>query len=314
MSTPLSIGIDFGGTSVKLGVVRGAEILDHAPPIATQDYPEAASLIDDIARSIEGLLQRFPDVAAVGAGLPGFVDCRTGTVHNLTNVPGWRMLPFRDELRKRVDLPTFIDNDANAMAWAEWKYGAGKGFQHIVALTLGTGVGGGLIIDGKLARGANFVGGEIGQMSIDYEGRVGAYRNRGALEDYIGNREIAADARKIYEEAGESRGIDKCSPKELAIAARAGDAIALQIWDGIGEKLASALLDCCFLLNPEVIIMGGGVAQAGECLFAPVTRHLHSQLGTPFKEHLKILPAKFGNEAGILGAAGLALAAESELS
>ena len=307
MPSPIAIGIDFGGTSVKLGVVDQTEILNLAPPIATQDYPDAASLIDDISRSIEGLRKKFPAVAAVGAGLPGFVDYRTGTVHNLTNVPGWKMLPFRDELHKRVGLPVQIDNDANAMAWAEWKYGAGKGMNHIVALTLGTGVGGGLIIDGKLARGANYVGGEIGQMSIDYKGKAGAYNNKGALEDYIGNREIAAHACQKYEAAGKSRPLSQCSPRDLAVAAEAGDPIAIEIWDSIGEKLANILLDCCFLLNPEAIILGGGVSKAGDLLFEPTTRHLHAQLGAPFKEHLKIIPAQFGNEAGMLGAAGLAL-------
>lgn len=307
MNSPLAIGIDFGGTSVKIGVVDGASIIDHAPPIATQDYGDAHTLIDDIAKNIGTLREKHDKISGVGAGLPGFVDCRSGTVYNLTNVPGWRMLPFRDELQKRIDLPAHIDNDANAMAWAEWQHGAGIGYQHIVALTLGTGVGGGLIIDGKLARGANYVGGEIGQMSIDYEGRIGAYRNRGALEDYIGNREIAADAQRIYQEAGKDQTLDQCSPKELALAAESGDEIAIAIWDNIGAKLASGLLDCCFLLNPEVIIIGGGVAQAGEHLFKPVKKHLFHQLGAPFKESLEILPAKFGNEAGMIGAAGMAL-------
>lgn len=307
MDTRTAVGIDFGGTSVKIGVVQGAEVIDQAPPIATQDYPDAPTLIDDIARSIESLRTKFSDLAAVGVGVPGFVDLPSGTIHNLTNVAGWKMVPIRDELSERTGLPVHAENDANAMAYAEWQLGAGQGFQHLVALTLGTGVGGGLIIDGKLARGAQYVGGELGQTSVHYAGRVGAYGNRGALEDYIGNREIAADARTRYEDAGKSCPLDQCSPKQLAEAATAGDEIALAIWDDIAQKLACSLVNCCFLLNPEAIVIGGGVAKAGSVLFDPLHQHLWDQLGDPFKEHLQILPAKFGNEAGILGAAHLAL-------
>ncbi len=302
-----AIGIDFGGTTVKIGVIEGKEVLDKAPPIATPDYPDPASLMDDIARTVKSLQTNFPNAQAAGAGMPGFVDFATGRVHRLTNVKGWVNIHFKKELEERLQLPVTVDNDANAMAYAEWKVGAGKGYNHLVALTLGTGVGGGLVIDGKLARGANSVGSELGMVSIDYRGRTGPYGNHGGLEEYIGNNEIVAQARELYTEAGKRLSQDSCSPKALSQLAKEGDPIALKVWDGIAEKLASALTSTVFLLNPEAIIIGGGVSKAGDLLFEPLQEKLFAQIGDPFKEHLRILPAHFGNEAGMIGAANLAL-------
>jgi glucokinase len=193
------------------------------------------------------------------------------------------------------------------MAYAEWKRGAGRGVNHLVALTLGTGVGGGIIVDGRVVRGSNFAAGELGQTSIDYQGRVGAYGNRGSLEDYIGNQEIAAMAAESYRQAGVEKSLNDCEPAQLALSAAQGDQVALKIWDKIAEILATALMNCCWLLNPEAIIIGGGVAKAGPLLFDPLNQYLRDQLSGPFKDDLQILPARFGNEAGIIGAATLAL-------
>jgi glucokinase len=239
--------------------------------------------------------------------MPGFVDFEKGIVHNLTNVRGWVEIPLKKRLFEITQLPTVVENDANCMAYAEWKRGAGRGLKHLIAITMGTGVGGGLVVNGQMVRGARFGAGEIGQTSIDFEGRAGAYGNRGALEDYVGNNEIAADARNAYEAQGIYKNISDCSPAALATAATNGDAIALQIWDDVARKLATTVMNCCWLLNPEAIVIGGGVAKAGDLLFAPLQKHLFAQLSGPFKDHLSILPARFGSEAGMVGAATLAL-------
>lgn len=302
-----AVGIDFGGTTVKIGVIQGKDVVDKAPPIATQDYTEASALIDDIARIVRDLQMRFPEIAAIGAGMPGFVDFATGRVHRLTNVEGWVNVFLKKELEDRLGLPTVVDNDANAMAYAEWKFGAGQGLNHLVAITLGTGVGGGLVIDGRLARGSNSVGSELGHVSINYRGRTGPYGNHGGLEEYIGNNEIVARARELYRDAGQRLSLDDCTPKTLADSAEKGDPVALLVWNGIAEKLACALTSTVFLLNPEAIIIGGGVSKAGKLLFDPLQEMLFSQIGEPFKEHLQILSAHFGNEAGMIGAANLAL-------
>ncbi len=304
---PLAIGIDFGGTSVKAGVVRGCEIIDHAPPIATQDFGTPQDLISTIIRSIEDLRVRHPDVRAVGIGMPGFVDFKKGLVLNLTNVRGWQDIPLKTILEDKLKLPVVAENDANCMAFAEWKVGAGRGYSHLVCISLGTGVGGGVIVNGQMVRGAKYAAGEIGQTSIDYQGRQGHYGNLGALEDYIGNGEIAHDAQISYKAAGVTKDIEDCTPAALAEAARHGDEIALGQWKLIGRMLATAAMNTCWLLNPEAIVIGGGVARAGDLLFIPFREHLLRQLSTPFKESLAILPAAFGHEAGTVGAAALAL-------
>lgn len=305
---PLAIGIDFGGTSVKTGVVRGTEIVDQAPPIATQEFEGPEPLIAMIVRTVEDLRMRHPEIAAIGIGVPGFVHFEKGVVFSLTNVRGWQNVALKEMLEAKLNVPVVADNDVNCMAFAEWKLGAGRGFKHIVCASLGTGVGGGVIVNGQMVRGANYGAGEIGQTSIDFQGRRGHYGNLGALEDYIGNQEIARDAQQAYRAAGIfSKDIEDCSPAALAEAAQHGDEIALERWNMTGRMLATAMMNACWLLNPEAVIIGGGVARAGELLLKPFREHLLSQLSGPFKDNLAILPAQFGHEAGTIGAAALAL-------
>ena len=301
----LSIGIDFGGTSIKAGVVRGGEIIDSPAPLPTGEDASPGTVLPRLADLIAGLREKHPAIVAVGIGVPGFVDFPAGAVHNLTNVPGWKNFPLRRELSRLASLPVAVENDANAMAVAEWKQGAGQGMSDLVALTLGTGVGGGIVANGRLLRGHRSGAAEIGQTSIHYRGKAGAYGNKGALEDYIGNREIEAEAARAYEK--KNRSLPGYTPKDLAAAARGGDPLALSLWDGIAEKLSCALMNCCYLLNPEALILGGGIARAGSLLFRPLEKHLFPQLPEALAPHLRILPARFGNEAGLIGAAALAL-------
>jgi len=309
---PLAIGIDFGGTSVKTGVVRGCEIIDQAPPIATQEFDSPDDLIRSMVRAVEDLRSRHSDLSCVGIGMPGFVDFEKGLVLNLTNVRGWENVELKKQLEEQIKLPVFAENDANCMAFAEWKLGAGRGYEHLVCVSLGTGVGGGVISHGQMIRGARFAAGEIGQTSIDYQGRRGHYGNLGALEDYIGNKEIARDALSAYRLAGIFKDEEDCTPAALSEAARHGDEIAIGCWNSLGRMLATSVMNACWLLNPEAIVIGGGVARAGELIFNPLREHLLRQLSGPFKEQLAILPAEFGHEAGTIGAAAIALEKISE--
>ena len=302
-----SIGIDFGGTSIKFGVVFGKEIIATSPSILTKNYPIPDELIRAIADKINHLKSEHENIVAIGCGVPGFVDFLSGTIHNLTNVPGWINIPLKQELETRTGLPTAIENDANAMAIAEWKLGAAKGCSHAICLTLGTGVGAGVIANGAIVRGAQYLAGELGQTSIHYSGRQGNYNNPGALEAYLGNNQFAADTRAEYEAAGLKKNLQECSPEDLAEAAEHGCHIALKAWDGFAQKLSTSLASTCWLLNPEIIVIGGGIANAGDILFAPLMKHLHAQLSGPFKDHLKVVPAEFSNNAGILGTAALAI-------
>lgn len=302
-----AIGIDFGGTSIKMGVVVGDQIIATAPAIATQEYSTPEEMAHAISEFANALLKAHPEVQVMGMGLPGFVDFYKGTIHTLTNVPGWNEVPIRELLQKECNIPLIIENDANCMAYAEWKLGAGNGYKHLICLTLGTGVGSGLIVNGGLLRGAHCSAGELGQTSIDYKGRIGHYGNRGALEDYIGNKEIAADARTLYGLNGQDKAIVDCSPLALEKAALAGDPIAQRVWEDMAQKLACALINCCYILNPEAIVIGGAVAKAADLIFEPLHKFMKAQLYGRLYDELQILPAKLGTHAGIIGAARLAI-------
>ncbi len=304
----LSVGIDFGGTSVKIGVIDKCTIIDTCPPIPTQDYETPTELIREIANSIKSLCAQHPDIAAIGVGVPGFVNIKKGLIYQLINVPGWVHIPLSEQLSALCDLPCIIENDANCMAYAEWQFGAGKNMEHLLCLTLGTGVGSGIISNNRLLHGSHSTAGELGQTSIHYRGIKGAYGNLGALEGYIGNKQITSEALKQYERQGYKKSPEECTPAALTQAAHNGDTIAIDIWRGVAEKLASAIVNACWLLNPEAIVIGGGVAKAGAFLFEPLDTFIRTQLSTPFYSHLKILPAHFNNDAGMIGAAALARA------
>ncbi len=306
-----TIGIDFGGTSVKLGVLRAdamgvPEVVDVAPAIPTAEYDGPEPMLTRIGESVELLRDRHAGVCAIGVGVPGFVDWERGLVYGLTNVPGWRMFPLRDRLSKMTGLPVSLDNDANAMAYAEWRFGAGVGCRSMVGVTLGTGVGGGLILDGSIFRGHNSLAGEIGQMSIDFRGKDGPYGNFGALERYVGHHRVTARAQVRYAEAGRPRSQPDCTPERVAAAAAAGDPVAVKLWQDLARELATALAGIVWLLNPEKVVVGGGMSRAGEVLFDPLRRSLESQLDGPFLDGFELAAARFGSEAGVVGTALLA--------
>ena len=266
----LSIGVDMGGTSIKFAVVRGTEIIDRAEPVRTQDFVAPDAIFAEVGKRLRELIARYPQVKAVGMGIPGFVDHDKGIADSLTNVPGWYDVPVRAMLEEMTGLPAAVDNDANCMAYAEWKLGAGKGLNDLVCLTLGTGVGSGIVANGRMLRGSLGAAGELGHVSIDYQGRPGYYHNFGALENYIGHPRIQEDAAAAYAAAGQEKSFEDCAPYPLELAAKEGDAIALEMWDSIARKLATGLLNCHYLLNPAAFIIGGGVAKAGELLMAPL--------------------------------------------
>ena len=304
-----AIGVDFGGTTIKSAVVAEGRLLLRGEIIDTQLHHSADSLVDAILEVIVMLRAAHPEVAAIGVGLPGFVDSVNGIVHSLTNVAGWSEVPLRAILSERTGLPAIIENDANAMAYGEWKYGAAMGAQHAVCVTLGTGVGGALILDGRLYRGATLAAGEIGHMSIDYRGIREPSGNFGGLEEYVGNVQIAERAMKLYAGAGIEKTADQCSPIELGRAANSGDAVAQSLWEALGTEIGAALASVVWIVNPDTIVIGGGVAKAGDLLFTPIRRTITERTIPVFNAHLRVLPATLGNEAGIIGNAVLALEA-----
>jgi glucokinase len=307
MSTKIAIGIDFGGTSVKPGVVSGSEIIARSEPIPTRQHDSADGLLAAVFGDVAILRKKYPGVCALGAGLPGIIDGPNGRVRELSNVPGWRDVPLAALLSEKTGLPSIIENDANAMAYAEWRFGAGRDRPNVICMTLGTGVGGGLILDGKLFRGSQLGAGEIGQMIIEPHGVPGHYGNFGALEKYVGNRQITERAQKIYAAAGGVRRSGELTPLFLEKAARGGDEIAAKIWEDIGFEIGIMLTNIAWLLNPDRFVIGGGVAKAGPLIFEPIKRAIRERTSPVYHEHLEVVPAELGNDGGIIGSAALAV-------
>jgi glucokinase len=307
-----AIGIDFGGTTIKSGLVREGKIVQHGEVIDTQRLANPDAIVDALVKVVSDLQKVEPGVAAIGIGLPGLVDSLNGVVHELTNVPGWRDVELRRLLRERTGLPVTIENDANAMAYGEYKFGAAREGRHVICVTLGTGVGGALILDGRLFRGAQLGAGEIGHVSIDYRGVAGPYGNNGGLEEYVGNVQIGERAAQAYQAAGQTKTAEECTPAGLARAAAQGDEVALALWNQIGLEIGVALASVVYIINPDTIVIGGGVAKAGDFIFNPIRQTIEARTSRIFHKHLRILPAALGNEAGIIGSSILALENASE--
>jgi glucokinase len=310
MSTATAIGVDFGGTSVKPGVVKGGVIVEKGNVIPTIQDGNVDALIGSIVAEINRLRQNNEDITAVGFGLPGIINPAEGMVVNLTNVKGWRDIPLREIVSQKTGLVTNLENDAKAMAYAEWRFGAGGTLPNVICITLGTGIGGGLILNGRLYRGARMVAGEVGQTSIDYQGKDFVYGNKGALEAYVGIWHIAERAKEIYSSAGKTLSDEDALPHKLSAAADAGDPLALQLWSDIGLKLGVGISNVVWLLNPHRIVIGGGVAKAGDRLLQKIHSTIRERTEKTFWEKLEIVQATLGNDAGIIGAATLATESE----
>lgn len=306
MSEPLAIGIDFGGTSIKFAVVRGATIVARGESIPTKDFTTTDESLQAIYAEIRRLRALHPGIAAIGAGLPGMVDAERGFVFELTNVAGWKEVHLRDLLEKETGLPVAVDNDARVMAYGEWRFGAAGKYPHVVCVTLGTGVGGGLILNGQLYRGSFNGAGELGQTSINFEGPPAHYGNSGAIEKYVGNQQITDRAQAAYRACGIERGPEACTPAALSQAAENGCEVAIALWQQVGTEIGAALANVVWLLNPDCIVIGGGVAKAGPRLFDAIRASIASRCMAVYVEKLQLIPAQLGSDAGAIGAAALA--------
>jgi len=302
---PFTIGVDIGATATKFGVVQGARIVHGPEVVQTASFARPTSMLNLLATQIAKLQRKYP-VSSVGIGFPGFVDAETGTVLDLTNVKGWRNVRFATRLTRKTKLPCYCENDAKSMCYAEFLYGAGRGARNMLAITLGTGVGGAMVLDSKLYRGSANLAGEIGQISIDINGVAGEYGNPGALEKYVGHREISALAQSLYSAAGSNSNSQIINIATLIDAASKKDLVARKVWNVVAAKLAYALANCVWLIDPERIVVGGGVASAGRILFGPLQEELRKLIPRSRLIKIQLLPAELGNDAGLIGAAALA--------
>ena len=178
MSDKLAIAVDFGGTSIKIGVTRGEELVDKAAPLPTPEFDSPASIMAAMCGTMKDLLRKHPQVVAVGLGMPGWVDFHKGVLYQLTNVPVWNhQVPVREVMERELNLPVVLDNDANCMGYAEWKLGAGRGLESLLCLTLGTGIGGCIVVHNRMLRGRNVSAAELGQTSVDFKVIAVPWRN-----------------------------------------------------------------------------------------------------------------------------------------
>ena len=306
-----SIGIDFGGYSIKTGVTLGGTIVEHGNLIDTRKFDTSAEITQAMLDEIDRLRGKYPEIGAVGIGLPGLVDNVRGFVRELTNVRDWKNVPLHDIVSEATGLPTAIENDAKAMAYAEFKFGAACGFNHVVCVTLGTGVGGALILNGQLHRGAANSAGEIGQTHCTTRLPPRLWQHGRARKTRRQPRDYSAHHRRLCRRTVPRS--EPVSPAALATWANAGDPVAKKLWHQIGTEIGIVFSDIVWLLNPEAFVIGGGVAKAGPLVFDPIRQAINSRTMKDLHEHLQILPAALGNDAGIIGSAALGLAAAGKL-
>ena len=309
----LTIGVDVGGTKVAVGVVdEDGVILARTRRPTPSASP--TDVEDVIAQCVEELRVGHA-VEAVGVGAAGFIDADRSRVLVAPNLT-WRDEPLRDALTARVRLPVVVENDANAAAWAEHRFGAGRGEAHLVVVTVGTGIGGGIVLDGRLYRGRYGIGAEFGHMQVSQSGRRCGCGQHGCWEQYCSGRALLHEAREI---AGVQRGYgarllelgggrpEGIEAVEVTQAAREGDPAALDCFEEIGGWLGQGLADLAAVLDPGRFVVGGGVADADELLLAPARRVFAERLtGTRSRPHAEIRLAELGNDAGMVGAADLA--------
>jgi glucokinase len=310
--SPQAIGVDVGGTKIAGGVVAAdGRVLDRSR-VPTPPDDESATVAALFA-AVDGLLARHPRVEAIGVGAAGLVEWPGGRAcwapHN-----SYRGLELRRLLHERTGLPTTIDNDANAAAWAESRFGAGAGAGDLVLLTVGTGIGGGLVLDGRIYHGVRGFAGELGHLIVAPDGDRCACGNRGCLEAMasgstlgrLGREAAAADpGGRLATLAG---GPDRVTGEVVFAAAGEGDKVALALFERAGHWLGVGLASLVTVFDPDLVVVGGGVAATGELLLAPARasfeRYVH---GRAHRQLPPVVQARLGDDAGLVGAATLAL-------
>jgi len=293
MTTPRAIGVDVGGTKILAGIVeRGGRVLRREQRATPLDSQQA--LLEAIAGLVEEL--RDERAAAVGIGVPSTIDQRDGRAVFSVHIP-LANVSLRDWARGRFGLPAAVDNDANAAALAEWTAGAGRGVRHMVMLTLGTGIGGGLILDGRLYRGSIGAGAELGHMVLQYDGPdcQGFCTGRGHFERLASGSAAAELAREALGPGADAR--------SLVAAAREGDERALRAMETLGSRLGAGIASLVNIFNPEAVVIGGGFGEAFDLLLQPARRVLARDGLPPARDLVRIVRAELGEAAGMIGAA-----------
>lgn len=312
------VGIDLGGTNVKTAVVarNGRMRGKDSRPSRADDGLDA--VVDTMVASVEQALENAgadpSDMLAVGVGAPGPMNWRTGIVFSPPNLPGWKDVPLADIMSERLKVPAYVDNDANVACWGEFWSGAGTEVDSMVCLTLGTGVGGGIVVDGRLVRGIDGTAAEIGHLNVMRDGRQCNCGAKGCLECYAS---VSGMERTALEgiKAGRTTiltkmcggDLEKIDGKMISDALIKGDEFAAWVMTETGIWLGTGIGSLINLLNPEMVVLCGGMIAAGEALFKPVRETAQAQSFDVPGARVQIVPAGLGADSGVIGAAGCAL-------
>lgn len=296
----MTIGIDVGGTNIKAGLVRQGRVI-NGMTLDTHADEGPEKCLFQIKKAIRDFVDKW---VSIGIGIAGIIDSKKGIVRYSPNLRSWENIRLASILQKEFKRPVKILNDVNAILLGEWIYGAGRGYKNIFLFTLGTGIGGAAICEGRLLFGANGFAGEFGHTVINYSGPKCLCGNYGCLERYVGSRYIIQLARKKTSKAITilSR-YKKLTPKIIADEAKRGDCIAREIFEEIGYYIGIGVSNIINLFDPELVIISGGISRAGRVLFDPIRKTVTQKiLGLQYRR-VKIVPARLGDNAGILGSA-----------
>lgn len=313
MSEKYRVGVDIGGTNVKIALVNKKGEISFPKTVPTRAEMGYEYTIGNITQCIKDLLAEANlstnQIEGIGFGFPGQIDCERGVVRILPNIPGWIDVPIAEIMQKEFNVPVKVDNDVRCMALAELNYGAGAGCKNLICITVGTGIGSGLVINGKLVRGASNAAGEIGHIKLEmHDGQICGCGDTGCFEAYASGPSIVALAKEYiaggkgtkYRELAGS--VDAITPAIVCQAAQQGDVVAKRIFTKMGEYLGIGLASVVNLLNPEKIVIGGGVADAGDILFDPLRKTLKDRAMPIQGAAVEVVHAELGNSAGLIGA------------
>lgn len=315
------LGLDVGGTKLAAGVADtdGRLLSRGEMPAGAADGPEAVieRLVRLAGRVVGSSGVSRSAIVAIGVACAGPLDPVAGIVRDPPNLPGWHDVPLLARLREGLadpmgERPLYLENDANAAALGEHRYGAGRRVKDLVYLTISTGIGGGIIVDGRVVQGENGNAGEIGHMSVAHDGWPCPCGSRGCLEAFCSGTNIAARANALLAAGEASRlgemAVGSVTARDVAEAARAGDALAVAVWDATTTVLGAGVGNVINLMNPRLVILGGGVSRAGEQLLAPVRRIALRRAFPYLASVADVVLAQLGPDSGILGAVALAQA------
>lgn len=306
------IGIDVGGTNVKIALVDEKGKIKYSNSVPTRAEMGYEYTVNNIKQAICDLLKETKlepkNIEGIGFGFPGQVDYKSGIVRLAPNIPGWVDVPIAKLIEDEFHIPTRVDNDVRCAALGELNFGAGKGCENLICITVGTGIGSGLIVNGKLVRGASNAAGEIGHIKLQMnDGPICGCGDTGCLEAFASGPSIVAMA-EDYIRGGKSTKFremansNPITPYIVCEAAKAGDPVAKRIFTIMGEYIGIGMASVVNLLNPEKIIVGGGVADAGEILMTPLKETLKKRAMKIAGEAVEVVPAQLGNTAGVIGA------------